>query len=118
MAIKIYSTSQVVYVAVSSKAMDGGGFIVCWSHCVLGFSVWSLFCNLVLEVLSSFAIISLRKRRLVALLYLYFAVIMCVSVQCHLFAVPWVGLRSWSWHFLIILTRFVCFCVFMFTYFA
>ena len=46
-------------------------FIVCCcSHCLLGFSVRSLFCFAVLCVLSSFAIISLGKRKLVALLLL------------------------------------------------
>ena len=31
-------------------------------HCLLGFCVWSLFCYAVLSVLSSFAIVLMRKR--------------------------------------------------------
>ena len=56
--------------------------------------MWSLFCNLVLNVLSSFAIISLKKRRVVALLYLYFYCHNVCVCQCLFLAVPWVGLRS------------------------
>ena len=42
--------------------------VCCFSHCVWGFCIVSLVCNVVLSVLSSFAIILLRKRELVALL--------------------------------------------------
>ena len=41
--------------------------LLCCSHCLLEFCVRSLFCDVVLCVLSSLAIILLRKRELVAL---------------------------------------------------
>ena len=60
--------------AVHSKAVVPLLLIPCLLLLSLfvGFCVWSLFCNIVLSVLSSFnfAIISLRKRALVALVYL------------------------------------------------
>ena len=58
---------------MTSQNCSGGGSVVdslfivasviLWEFCV-----WSLFCNAVFSVLSSFATISLRKRDLVALL--------------------------------------------------
>ena len=65
-----------------------------WTHCLLGFCVWSLFViNAVgvFIILSSFAIISLRKRELVALLKLCSCV--AVGVLCLDLAVPLVGLQ-------------------------
>ena len=57
--------------AVCSKEVGLLLFIYCCcSHCLWGLSVRSLFCLTVLCVLSSFAIISLGKRELVALLLL------------------------------------------------
>ena len=58
--------------AVHSKG-EGLLFLIivcCCSHCLWGFSVRFLFCFAVLRVLSSFAIILLGKRELVALLLL------------------------------------------------
>ena len=69
---------------------------------------WSLhpylLCNALAGALSSFAIISLRKRELVALLLLCSCSHVAVSVLCLFFVVPWVGL--WLWHFLVILSNF------------
>ena len=45
-----------------------GLIVYCCPQCLLGFGVWPLFCYAVLSVISSFAIISLRKRELVAAL--------------------------------------------------
>ena len=50
------------------------------------FCVWSYFCNAVFGVLSSFAIISLRMRELIALLYVD------VSAPCILRMVSWVSM--------------------------
>ena len=46
------------------------------------FCVWSFFCYAVLSVLSSFAIITLRKRELVALLALCSCCLMAASALC------------------------------------
>ena len=60
----------VALAAVPSKAMVLllCLFIVCCSHCLLGACARSIFCFAALCVLSSFAIILLGKRELVALL--------------------------------------------------
>ena len=50
--------------------------------------VWSLFCNAVLGVLSSFVIILVRKRELVALLLLGSCCHGAVSVLCLFLVVP------------------------------
>ena len=55
--------------------------------------MFDLFCNTVLSVLSSFAIMRPRKRELVALLELCSCCLVTVSVLCLFFAVPWVGLQ-------------------------
>ena len=47
---------------------DGPVVVVRCYHCLWEFCVWCLFCYAVLSALSSFAIISMRKERLVALL--------------------------------------------------
>ena len=57
------------------------------------FCVWSLFGYAVLSVLSSFAIISLRKRELVAILSLYYWGHVTVSVLCLILTVLQVGLQ-------------------------
>ena len=49
---------------------------------IVGFCLWCLFCNEVHSVLSSFAIISLRKRELVALHFNEFLLPMWLSVIC------------------------------------
>ena len=68
-------------------------FIVCCCpHCLWRLSVRSLFCFVVHFVLSSFAIISLGKRELVALLLL--------CSECHAAVI----LCQWLCHFLFILT--------------
>ena len=77
-------------------------------HCLLslplfvGVCVWSLFCCLVLSVLSSFTIISLRKRELAALLNYMWLLVFCVfSSRCH-------GLQCVTVAFLVILTVLSC----------
>ena len=49
-------------VVVRSKVVVLLLFVYCCSHCLCGFCVCTLFCFAVLSVLSTFAIISLRKR--------------------------------------------------------
>ena len=63
---------------------------VCVCVCVLGAGIPSLFCNVVLSVLSSLAIILLRKRKMVAADYNR----ECVYFLCLFLGVPWVGLWS------------------------
>ena len=63
-------------------------------HCVCFFVVWSLFCNVVLSVISSFVIISLRKRAMVALRWLCFCCCVSVCVLCLFLKVPCIGLWS------------------------
>ena len=53
----------------------------------------SLFCNALLCVHSSFAIILERKRKLVALLLLSYRCIVTINVLWPFLAVPWVGLQ-------------------------
>ena len=53
----------------------------------------SLFCYALLRVRSSFAIISKRKRKLVALLLLSFRCIITINVLWPFLTVPWVGLQ-------------------------
>ena len=55
----------------------------------VGEVVWSLFCFAVLCVLSSFAIISLGKRELVALILLSSWCHVAVFVRCLFLAVAW-----------------------------
>ena len=50
------------------------------SHCLWGFYVWSLYCYTVLGVHSSFAIILMRKRKLVALPDVLWLLIFCSAV--------------------------------------
>ena len=57
-----------------------------------GFVKGPCFCDVVLCVLSSLAINSLRKRELVVLLPLYSCSRVGVCVLCLFFSVPWVGL--------------------------
>ena len=61
-----------------------------WRFCC----VWSLFCNTVLSVLSSFAIISLRNRGFIDLLYLCSCCQVALSVHCIFLVVSWVSLLS------------------------
>ena len=59
----------------------------------VGLCVWPLFCCVVLSVLSSFAIISLRKRELVALPSLCSCYHVAAGFLCHFLTVPCVGLK-------------------------
>ena len=54
----------------------------------------SYFCYALLFVLSSFAIILTRKRKLVALLLLSYRCLVSVNVLWLFLTVPWVGLQS------------------------
>ena len=65
----------------------------------LGFSAGSLFCFAVLCVLSSFAIISLGKRELVALLLFCPECHAAVIVLLLFLAVPWVYDSDISWSY-------------------
>ena len=60
---------------------------------LVGVLCWSLFCYALLCVLSRFAIILTRKRKLVVLLLLPFRRIVTVNVMWLFLTVPWVGLR-------------------------
>ena len=51
----------------------------------------SMNCVVFLVILSRFAIISLKKRELVSLLYLC---CVCISSPCFTLTIPWVGLQS------------------------
>ena len=53
---------------VQANLMNPSGSVIVCLGFVPRFCVYSLFCNIVLCVLSSLAIISLRKRELVALM--------------------------------------------------
>ena len=55
---------------------------------IVGFCVWSGFCDAVLNVISSFAFILLRKRELIALLR-YVLAVMWLSVSPPRSAVGW-----------------------------
>ena len=59
----------------------------------MGFCVCSMFCCALFCVLSSFAIISMGKRELVALLCLFSLCLVIVVVQWLFLTVPWVGLQ-------------------------
>ena len=59
----------------------------------MGFCVCSMFCCALFCVLSSFAIISIRKRELVVLLCLFSLCLVIVVVQWLFLTVPWVGLQ-------------------------
>ena len=61
-------------------------------YCLLLF-LGGVFCYAVLTVLSSFAIILLRKSELVVLLWLSLLCQVDESVLCLFLTVPWVGLR-------------------------
>ena len=67
---------------------------------------WFLFYNMVLPAFSSFAIILLRKRELVPLLYLrsFCRVTIRFSVLCLFLGVLWT--RLCLWNFLVVLTSF------------
>ena len=56
------------------------------------FCVWSLFCNIVVIILTSFAIIVLRKRELVTLLYLCSCCCVGIYVLCLFLTLPKNGL--------------------------
>ena len=61
------------------------------STLIVGVRVWSLFCYAVRIVLSSFTIISLRKRELVGLLKLSSCCHVVISILPLFPVVPWVG---------------------------
>ena len=65
---------------------------VCVCVCVGGGMFGSCFVMLFNVSFSSFAIILLRKREIVALLYLCYWCRVVVCVLCLFFFVPWVGL--------------------------
>ena len=55
---------------------------------------WSLFCNVLLCVLSSFVNILTRKReRAVYIAFIVFLNIVTVDVLCLFLTVPWIGLQ-------------------------
>ena len=58
----------------------------------VGVLCWSLFWYALLYVLSSFAILSTKKRELVALLLLSFGCLVTLNVLCLFLTVSWVGL--------------------------
>ena len=60
----------------------------------VGFLCWSLFWFALLYVLSSFAIILLRKRELVALILLSLRYIGSVNILSLSLVVPWIGLQD------------------------
>ena len=62
-------------------------------HCKLFVGVLCLYCYALLCVHSSFAIILRRKRKLVALLFLFYRCIVTINVLWLFFTVPWVGLQ-------------------------
>ena len=66
------STGYLRNLVILNCVLVNTSSVVGYSHCLWGICVWSLFSYAVLSVLSSFAIISLRKRELVALLWLSF----------------------------------------------
>ena len=69
---------------------------------IVGFCNSSMFCCALLCVHSSFAIISMGKRELMALLCLYS---WCLVIVVWLFlTIPLVCLQLWLWYFLILLT--------------
>ena len=59
----------------------------------VGIVCWSLFWHVLLYVLSSFAIILTRKRKLVALLLLSFGCLVSVNVLLLFLTVPWMGVH-------------------------
>ena len=59
----------------------------------MGFLCLSMFCYALLCVHSSFAIILKRKRKLVALLLLFYRCIVTINVMWLLLTVPCVGLQ-------------------------
>ena len=63
----------------------------------VGCSCFVLICHIVLCILSSPVIISLRKRKLVVLLKFYYCFCTCTCVPVFLYpflTLPWIGLRS------------------------
>ena len=60
----------------------------------MGVPCLPLFCYALLCVHSSFAIILKRKRKLVALLLLFYRCIVTINVLWLFLTVPWVGLQS------------------------
>ena len=81
--------------AVCSKMV----LLLCLIYCSMYFTLFvgvlclSLFCYELLCILSSFAIILKRKRKLVALLLLSYNCIVTVNVQWFFLMVPWAGLQ-------------------------
>ena len=73
------STGYLRNLVILNCVLENTGSVAGYSHCLWGFCVWSLSSYTVLCVLSSFAIISLRKRELVAFLWLSFLCHVTVS---------------------------------------
>ena len=77
-------------VAVRSKA----AVLLLLIHCLVLLQLfWSLLCYAVLSVFSSFAIILMRKRELVALLKLSSCCLVTVCVMWLFLMVSWVGMQ-------------------------
>ena len=66
---------------------------VCFFSCV-----WSLFCNTLLSVMSSFAIISIERERESWLRYFNYVCQLSVNVLCLFLMVPCVGLQFVIFH--------------------
>ena len=81
-ASKMHLSVPVAWAAVCSKAMVLLLLIYCFMYLPLfvGVLCWSLFWYALLYVLSSFAIILTRKRKLVALLVLHVGCLVTVNV--------------------------------------
>ena len=91
----MHLSPRVACAAVLSKAVALLLLIYClmyFSLCV-GILCLSLFCYALLCVHSSFAIILKRKRKLVALLLLFYRCIVTIHVLWLFRTVPWVGMQ-------------------------
>ena len=84
-----------MWAAVHSKAV----VLLLLIYCLMYFPLFvgvlrlSLFCYALLCVRSSFAIILKRKRKLVALLLLFYICVVTINVLWLFHTVPWVGLQ-------------------------
>ena len=96
----IFYQFELPYFSLTSAAVNSNAVVLLLlSYCLLllpwfvGFLCLSLFCYALLCVHSSFAIISKRKRKLVALLLLSYRCIVTINVLWLFLTVPWVGLQ-------------------------
>ena len=88
----MYFITVSLYMVVTIIYSDLYKFDCCYSHCLCGFHIRSLFWFAVLCVFSSFVIISVRKRELVALLLLCSKCHVSVIVLWLFLLVPRVGM--------------------------